>query len=79
MISGNTPFVHSTGVTISGPSGAEIRYTTDDSDPTAESQLYSESFSLSETTTVKAIAVKDGVSSSVASKRFVHDSSGFAG
>ena len=79
MISGNTPFVHATGVTITGPSDAEIRYTTDGSDPTAESELYSEAFTLNETTTVKAIAIKNGVSSSVASKTFVQDSSDFEG
>ena len=79
MISGNTPFVHATGVTITGPSDAEIRYTTDGSDPSAESELYSETISLNSTTTVKAIAIKDGVSSSVASKTFVQDSSDFEG
>ena len=50
--------------------GAEIHYTTDGSTPTAESTLYSEAFTLTENTTVKAIAIKDGESSEVATKYF---------
>ena len=69
-ISGTTPFAETTSVSMSGPAGAEIHYTTDGSTPTAESTLYSEAFSLSDTTTVKAIAIKDGESSEVASKLF---------
>ena len=69
-ISGTTPFAETTSVSISGPDGAEIHYTTDGSSPTAESTLYSEAFTLSDTTTVKAIAIKDGESSEVASKLF---------
>ena len=70
VISGETPFAESTTVSMSGPDGAEIRYTTDGSTPTAESQLYSEAFTLSDTTTVKAIAIKDGNSSQVSTKEF---------
>ena len=55
---------------MSGPAGAAIHYTTDGSAPTAESTLYSEAFTLTETTTVKAIAIKDGQSSEVATKQF---------
>jgi nucleoid DNA-binding protein len=69
-ISGTTPFAETTSVSISGPDGAEIHYTTDGSAPTAESTLYSEAFTLSDTATVKAIAIKDGESSEVASKLF---------
>ena len=69
-ISGTTPFAETTSVSMSGPDGAEIRYTTDGSTPTAESTLYSEAFTLSDTTTVKAVAIKDGESSEVASKLF---------
>ena len=57
-ISGNTSFTESTQVSISGPDGAEIHYTTDGTVPTAASALYSEAFTLSATTTVKAIAIK---------------------
>ena len=69
-ISGTTPFTTSTEVTISGPEGAQIRYTTDGSKPTAESSLYSQAITLSATATVKAIAILAGKSSDVSSKTF---------
>ena len=69
-ISGTTPFSTSTQVTISGPDGAQIRYTTDGTKPTAESTLYTEPVTLNSTTTVKAIAIIDGKSSEVTSKVF---------
>ena len=67
-ISGTTPFAETTQVTLSGPEDARIHYTTDGSTPTAESTLYSEPFTLSDTATVKAIAIKDEETSSVSSK-----------
>ena len=70
QITGTTPFAETTSVSIQAEQGAEIRYTTDGSTPTAESSLYSEAFTLSNTATVKAIAIKDGQSSEVASKTF---------
>ena len=73
-ISGNTTFTESAQVTISGPDGAAIHYTTDGTVPTAASALYSEAFTLSSTTTVKAIAIKDGQSSEVASRVFTKSS-----
>ena len=73
-ISGNSSFSESTQVTISGPDGAAIHYTTDGTVPTAASALYSEAFTLSSTTTVKAIAIKDGQSSEVASRVFTKSS-----
>ena len=78
-ISGTTPFTDSTEVTIQGPQGAEVRYTTDGSAPSAESTLYSEAITLSATTTVKAIAILDGETSAVASKTFTKsgESGGF--
>ena len=69
-ISGTSSFTESTQVSMSGPAGAEIHYTTDGTVPTAESTLYSEAFTLTATTTVKAIAIKDGQSSEVATKQF---------
>ena len=44
--------------------GAEIYYTLDDSAPSASSTLYTDAFTVSETTTVKAVAVKDGMTDS---------------
>ena len=75
-ISGTTPFESSTQVTMSAESGAEIRYTTNGSTPTTSSTLYSSALTLNETTTVKAIAVKNGVSSSVASQTFTKSGGG---
>lgn len=74
VINGNTAFTESVQVNMTAESGAEIRYTTDGSTPTASSSLYSEAITLSDTTTVKAIAIKDGVSSSVSSKTFTKTS-----
>lgn len=70
VISGTTPFQTSTSVTMSAESGAEIRYTLDGLTPSASSTLYSSAITLSATTTVKAIAIKDGVTSKVATKKF---------
>jgi predicted histone-like DNA-binding protein len=74
-ISGASPFALQTEVTLSAASGAAIHYTTDGSVPTSESQTYSAPFMLSSTTVVKAIAIKNGVSSDVASKTFTKSSS----
>jgi hypothetical protein len=75
VISGETPFDESTQVSISGPDGAEIRYTTDGTAPNAESSLYSEAITLTDTTTVKAIAIKNGESSEAATKVFTKNGS----
>ena len=74
VISGTTPFTETTSVSMQAEQGAEIRYTTDGSTPTAESSLYSEAITLSDTATVKAIAIKDGQSSQMASKTFTKSS-----
>ena len=47
-------------VTISAETDATIYYTLDGSDPTVESNKYNGAITLTETTTVKAFAVKDG-------------------
>ncbi len=59
-------------VTIScATDGATIHYTTDGNDPTASSSVYSGAITVSETTTIRAIAVKDGMTdSSVASATY---------
>ena len=75
-ISGSTPFAESTTVTMTAESGAEIRYTTDGTTPTASSSLYSSPLTLTSTTTVKAIALKNGLNSSVATKVFTKSSGG---
>ena len=51
--------------------GAEIYYTTDGSNPSASSTAYSGAITVGETTTIKAIAVKEGMTdSSVASTTY---------
>ena len=72
VISGTTPFTTSTSVTITcSTSGATIYYTTDGSTPSATNGTqYTAQFTLTATTTVKAIAIKDNISSSVATQTF---------
>ena len=70
VISGNQTFTDTTQVSISAAAGATIRYTTNGTTPNAGSTPYSEPFTLSDTTTVKAIAFLNGESSSVATKVF---------
>lgn len=76
QLSGETLFTGSTQVTMTGPDGATIYYTADGSTPTAESATYSEPITLTATTTVKAIAIKDGVSSEVTSRTFTKSGGG---
>lgn len=58
-------------VTITGEDGADIYYTTDGTEPTADSEKYTAAIDLTaqggNTVAVKAIAVKDGATSNVAS------------
>ena len=77
VISGTTPFAESTSATIScATAGASIHYTVDGSTPTSASTAYTEALTITDTTTVKAVAVKDGVSSSVTTKTFTKSSGG---
>ena len=77
VISGTTPFAESTSATIScATAGASIYYTVDGSTPTSASTAYSGAIALTDTTTVKAVAVKDGVSSSVTSRTFTKGEGG---
>lgn len=59
-------FTSAQNVTISAAEGATIYYTTDKSDPTTSTSRteYSEPITVRETTTIRAIAVKDGYTNS---------------
>ena len=74
QINGEATFETSTQVTMTAESGAEIRYTTDGSNPTTSSTLYSAAITISDTTTVKAIAVKNGATSGVTTRTFTKQS-----
>ena len=70
VISGTENFTGSTSVNISAAEGSTIYYTTDGTEPNSSSSVYSATISISATTTVKAIAVKDGLITGVSSKAF---------
>lgn len=70
-ISGSEVFSGSTQVTITADEGAAIYYTTDGSEPSSNSLTYTAPFTINSSCTVKAIASKGGVLSSVVSKSFV--------
>jgi len=72
-ISGETPFQESTTVTITADEGCTIYYTLDGTDPTTESTQYTEAITLTETTTVKAIAAKGETVSEVATATFTKE------
>lgn len=58
-------------LTLSAESGATIRYTLDGTAPTANSgTVYSNPVQLTESKTIKAIAIKNGVSSEVTTKTY---------
>lgn len=69
-ISGEENFVGSTSVSISHADADHIYYTTNGDAPTTSSAVYSAPFPLTNTATVKAIAVKGSDVSAVAEKTF---------
>lgn len=72
-ISGDEVFMESTNVTITSAvdvDGVAIYYTLDGTDPKTASQPYNAPFLLTETTTVKAIAVYKSITSDVATMTF---------
>ena len=72
-ISGDEMFSESTTVTIaSSTAGATIYYTIDGSNPTEGGKLvYSAPFTLTESTTIKAAAYKNGQYSTITTKNFI--------
>ena len=76
-ISGTDKFSDRTEVTITTTPGAIVYYTTDDTVPTKGSQQYKTPITLTETTTIKAIAIEDGhIMSDVVGMEFTKESSG---
>ena len=76
-ISGTDKFSDRTEVTITATPGAIIYYTTDGTVPTNGSQQYNTPITLTETTTIKAIAIEDGhIMSDVVGMAFTKESSG---
>ena len=76
-ISGTDKFSDRTEVTITTTPGAIIYYTTDGTVPTKGSQQYNTPITLTETTTIKAIAIEDGhIMSDMVGMAFTKESSG---
>lgn len=76
-ISGTDKFSDRTEVTITATTGASIYYTTDGTVPTNGSQKYNTPITLTETTTIRAIAIEDGhIMSDVVGRVFAKESSG---
>ena len=66
-----TTFSGTVSVTLSSTSGATIYYTTNGSNPTTASTPYNSPFTISATTTVKAVAIKNGmINSTTATKQY---------
>lgn len=60
-----------TTVSIHGQEGATVYYTLDGTDPTTSNAIYSEPINITATTTIKAVAVKDGITSEVTTGEYV--------
>lgn len=76
-ISGADRFSDRTEVTITATTGASIYYTTDGTVPTNGSQKYNTPITLTETTTIRAIAIEDGhIMSDMVGMAFTKESSG---
>jgi len=76
-ISGTDKFSDHTEVTITATPGAIIYYTTDGTVPTNGSQQYNTPITLTETTTIRAIAIEAGcIMSDVVEMAFTKESSG---
>lgn len=72
ILAENSRFADSIEVSIEAEEDSEIHYTVDGTTPTLQSPLYTAPFPVSTTTTVKAIAVQDGETSSVATRTFTY-------
>ena len=74
-ITGTANFQTTTTVTITADAGATIRFTRNGDTPTASTgEVYEEPFTLSDSATIKAVAVVDGVASEVTTRVFTKSS-----
>jgi len=66
-------FIEEKTITITGPAGAEIRYTLDGTAPTISSTLYTVpiTFSVGSTTTLKAVSILNGVISEISTAVYI--------
>lgn len=72
-IGGYSPFAEFTDVVLNAQNGASIFYTLNGTTPTTSSTEYREPIRITETTTVKAIAVMNGISSNVSTRIFTKE------
>lgn len=72
ILADNSRFADPMEVSIEAEEDSEIHYTVDGTTPTLQSPLYTAPFPVSTTTTVKAIAVQDGETSSVVTRTFIY-------
>lgn len=71
VITGDASFYETAEISIAcSTEGANVYYTLDGAEPTAESALYADPFEINATTTVKAIAIKGENKSAIAEKTF---------
>ena len=63
-------YTKSVKLTLTAEKGAKIYYTTDGSKPTTKSKEYTKAITITKTTRVRAIAVKDGVKSKIRSREY---------
>jgi hypothetical protein len=69
----STTFDQPSQLSIHGPVGSELRFTTDGTTPTTSSPLYSGPLNINYSQTIKAIAVINGVASSAATATYTLD------
>lgn len=74
VISGNMKFTHSSEVTITADPGATIHYTTNNTEPTVLSPVYTGPFTITKQTNVWAMAERAGYESKVIKRTFKQQS-----